>query len=589
MDDLRQTVALAAQHDVGQVVTRQLREVVIDHGTLAHVVVHQRVGLVGVAAALHENLAREGVALIGGQVVLDDEHDVVVVVAVAAQCLVHGEGIGLVAVVSPRRAGADDHGPVVGDGGQRGAGGRVVELLHDFLLLFPQGGGRRLGVGAAGGEIDERIDDAEEAAATLSVVLKAHFPDHIGGVKYFRACLEVEDERAGGTSDVDVEASRQIVEGSGHAGGVPRRRRSGAVAHHGTHVVGQARAVGFLVVGHLLAVHDAAVAVGHLVGGTEGDDGQRVVHLRLAHGGLAESGALKHLREAVAGRAIGRDAHAEVLGALVAASDFVVERRVGAERRVHGVAALGIEFKELGGLIADVEVERGIAQRGAQQQLPLVALTGHLLQRGVEVHALLVGHDGRELHALLGGVVREPVEERLAVVVVAIDEDSLLVAHGASCCEHDLALGDVALGEEPGVGLAGVDALQLGTGTRGHDHGQSLLPGILQERHGVARVVGADDGVAGVVARLRVRQVVGQHVEVFGVLVVVAQVQLHLLLQLGLCLSDVLLCHVDGQLPVAADAGRQHHVDIEGGYLGFLNGQNVGPFIVTAGSEERGM
>ena len=200
-----------------------------------------------------------------------------------------------------------------------------------------------------------------------------------------------------------------------------------------------------------------------------------------------------------------------------------------------------------------------------------MALTGHLLHDTGEVHALLVGHGGGELHALLVGVVGEPVEERLAVVVVAIDEDDLLVAHGLGGGEHDLALGDVALGEEPRVGLAGVDALQLGTGTRGHDDGQPLLPGVLQERHGVAGVVGADDGVAGIVALLGVRQIVGQHVQVFGVLIVVAQVQFHLSLQLGLCLFDVVHCHVDGQLPFVLYAGWQHHINVKDVYLGFLH------------------
>ena len=124
----------------------------------------------------------------------------------------------------------------------------------------------------------------------------------------------------------------------------------------------------------------------------------------------------------------------------------------------------------------------------------------------------------------LSGVVAKPVHERLAVDVVAIDERHVGGVQGLCGREHDLALGDVALGEEPGVGVAGIGTLQLGTGTGGHDHRQPRLRGVAQEGLCIVGVVGADDGMTGVVALAGVGEVEGQLVQVFGVLVVVAQV-----------------------------------------------------------------
>ena len=75
---------------------------VVHHSVLPHIVVHEDVGSgSGVAATLHEDFAGVFVATVVGKVVLDDEHNVVIVIAVMEQCLVHGKGIGLMAVVAP--------------------------------------------------------------------------------------------------------------------------------------------------------------------------------------------------------------------------------------------------------------------------------------------------------------------------------------------------------------------------------------------------------------------------------------------------------------------------------------------------------
>ena len=78
-----------------------------------------------------------------------------------------------------------------------------------------------------------------------------------------------------------------------------------------------------------------------------------------------------------------------------------------------------------------------------------------------EVVARLVGPyaAGHHVEANLGGREAEPVAERLAVGVVAVEQAHALVAYGLHDGEQHHALRDVALGEEEGIGLAGLAAL----------------------------------------------------------------------------------------------------------------------------------
>ena len=78
----------------------------------------------------------------------------------------------------------------------------------------------------------------------------------------------------------------------------------------------------------------------------------------------------------------------------------------------------------------------------------------------------------------LGGIVAEPVVERLSVGVVAVDQCHIDIDHLGNACHHNLTLCDVALGQEPCMGVAGIGTLQLRTGTGGHDNRQAVACGI---------------------------------------------------------------------------------------------------------------
>ena len=81
-------------------------------------------------------------------------------------------------------------------------------------------------------------------------------------------------------------------------------------------------------------------------------------------------------------------------------------------------------------------------------------------------------------------------------------------------------------------------------------------------------MVGADDGVAGVglhvvgFALAGMRQGIGQGLQVFGILVVVAQVQFHPLRARLLRTVDVAECVVDGRLPQHLLPEWQDDIDI---------------------------
>ena len=188
------------------------------------------------------------------------------------------------------------------------------------------------------------------------------------------------------------------------------------------------------------------------------------------------------------------------------------------------------------------------------------------------------------MEAVLGGVVAEPVAEGASVAVVAIDEGYVGGPHCVGCREHDFALCDIALGEEPGEGAACVDALYLGTGTGGHDDGQPVGGGIFQQRGCVVGVKGAYDGMARVVALTWQRKAGAKGFEVLGVLVVVAQVELDAARLLLLCLLNVGHSPVDAVLPLLAYVGGKDDVYVDGLYCG--DGRYGGGVVVAlAGGE----
>ena len=76
-------------------------------------------------------------------------------------------------------------------------------------------------------------------------------------------------------------------------------------------------------------------------------------------------------------------------------------------------------------------------------------------------------------------------------------------------------------------------------------------------------MVGADNGMAGVVTRLGISQLVGQLIEVLLIFVVEAQVQLDLIVLLLLCLTEVGQCPINAGLPLGTDVGRQHDINIQ--------------------------
>ena len=139
-DDVGQTVGSTAQKDVAQVVgTAEVAEMVVDHSVLADVGIHQRVVGVGLCRAVDVDLARLGVLRVVGQVILDNQHDMVIVVAVMPQQLVDGEGIGLMTVVVPGGRGTHHYRPTLARGGQiqTGIGTEVGVDIENLTLPVP--------------------------------------------------------------------------------------------------------------------------------------------------------------------------------------------------------------------------------------------------------------------------------------------------------------------------------------------------------------------------------------------------------------------------------------------------------------------
>ena len=203
-------------------------------------------------------------------------------------------------------------------------------------------------------------------------------------------------------------------------------------------------------------------------------------------------------------------------------------------------------------LCGGVFIVRRIAEGDTYHQASVLAVGCQSVEERLQVHAFLIGDDTLASHVqlTLGSVVAEPVVERLSVGVVAVDEGHVHVNHLGNACHHDFTLRDIALGQEPGIRVAGVGTLQLGTGTGRHDNRQAVASGIAQDVLRMRRMVGTDNGMARVVASLGVSQFVGQVIEVLGILVMVAQVQLDLTALLLLCLVDVLQCPIDAGLPL---------------------------------------
>ena len=245
---------------------------------------------------------------------------------------------------------------------------------------------------------------------------------------------------------------------------------------------------------------------------------------------------------------------------------IIVEGGVGEDDlHFYLLLAIGNLVVPLAHLLGDMLVVGRIAECDAHRYAWVLQVGCQTVEEERQVGAAPVGSDALTGHVqlALGGIVAEPVAERLSVGVVAIDKGYIDIGHSGHAGHHHLALGDVALGEEPRVGVAGVAALQLRTGAGGHHNRQTVAPGIAQDVGGMGRMVGTDDGMTCVVTCLGVCQPVGQLVDILAVLVMITQVQLHLTALSLLCLVEVVQCPVDAGLPFLTDIIRQHHVDVE--------------------------
>ena len=101
MQHLRQTASIGvAENNLAYVVHLQIGEVVIDNGILAYVIIIAERS-VWRGWIIHIYLSRVLVLRRVCQVVFTDQHNVVVIVAVLTQCLIHGKYVSLMAVVGP--------------------------------------------------------------------------------------------------------------------------------------------------------------------------------------------------------------------------------------------------------------------------------------------------------------------------------------------------------------------------------------------------------------------------------------------------------------------------------------------------------
>ena len=208
MDDLRQSVATTPHHDVGNVGRLQVTEVVVHNGSLTDVVVYKLVrGCGGVAAALHEDLSGIDIALVVSQVVLDDEHNMVVGIAVIAQQLVHSKGIGLVAIVAPCGRGTDHHCPTVGDCREVVVDGHVRIFGRPHLIQFPERRRRGLRIAALSADVQNRFS---RTAALFSI----NAPEHIVGAQNLGISLVVEVQAARSTCHVNIATGSYLAEGT---------------------------------------------------------------------------------------------------------------------------------------------------------------------------------------------------------------------------------------------------------------------------------------------------------------------------------------------------------------------------------------
>ena len=261
IDDLFQTAAAATHHDVGNVSNLQIAELVVHFGTFANILVYELViGCGRVVAALHENLSREDIATVVGQIILDDEYDMVVVIAVLAQQLVHGEGIGLVAVVAPCGRGADDHCPAVGDCGKVVLDGHFLIFRYPHLVKFPEGRRRSLRIAALRADVQDRFGH------TAACILNA--PEDIVGTQHLGITLLVEVQTARGTRQADVATGGNLAEGTCQSLRFPATAQSSFRCHDAAYMVGQRGSVGLIIVLHRAASHRAVLTLHTLVGST---------------------------------------------------------------------------------------------------------------------------------------------------------------------------------------------------------------------------------------------------------------------------------------------------------------------------------
>ena len=274
VDDFRQTAGRTAQEDVAQVVGAvQIAEVIVHHGILAQVGIHQRVIGIGLFGTVNIDFTRQGILLVVGQIVLDDEHDMVVIVAVVAQQLIDGKGVGLMAVVVPSGAGTDHDGPALADGGQMVVDiGTEVGVDVEYLALpVPN---------VLHGEAAV-LRGRDNGIGHIRAVTR-RLPQHIERVEGGRVGLRVEVEVAGSTAQVGPDARFQQLESLSQTVAYPKGLGGAlVVGKDGAHPVAEHRTVGGRLVCHAFVVDIQFIGVlGVCLSRTSyGEDAQCIVDL----------------------------------------------------------------------------------------------------------------------------------------------------------------------------------------------------------------------------------------------------------------------------------------------------------------------
>ena len=210
------------------------------------------------------------------------------------------------AVVGPGCGGGYNHSPAVG-----GIGKVVIYLERRVKLLliefvpFPD----RFHVGSI---VRFRRGEVAKGEDLFAVFL----PDGIACLKDGSAAGLVEEQGTDGTVDAARLPTAVAVEGKRKPVVCPLGGRPFLIGNNGTHPVGERRAVGFLVVGHLFAVDGQFVGIGgpHPFGCTEGQHAEGIIDLCLSVVRLTTIDGAIALAKAARRRGDGVDAHQVIVG-----------------------------------------------------------------------------------------------------------------------------------------------------------------------------------------------------------------------------------------------------------------------------------